>query len=132
MYQDIYNCICQNTQQIRYIIHYVTHTAQLLFNIRFQKGENGEFVVGVYLDFSKAFDTVDHNIQFTKLYHYGIRGNALQWFESYMSERKQFVSYNVASSSMKTVCCGVPQGSLLGPISFLLYINDLSNACKNT
>ena len=94
--------------------------------------ENGETVVGVYLDFSKAFDTVVHNILLTKLYHYGIRGNALQWFKSYMSERKQFVSYNGTSSSMKTVCCGVPQGSILGPILFLLYINDLSNVCKNT
>ena len=94
--------------------------------------ENGETVVGVYLNFSKAFDTVDHNILLTKLYHYGIRGNALQWFKSYMSERKQFVSYNGTSSSMKTVCCGVPQGSILGPILFLLYINDLSNVCKNT
>ena len=94
--------------------------------------ENGEIVVGVYLDFSKAFDTVDHDILLTKLYHYGIRGNALQWFKSYMSERKQFVTYNGTSSSMKTICCGVPQGSILGPILFLLYINDLSNVCKNT
>ena len=94
--------------------------------------ENGETVVGVYLDFSKAFDTVDHNILLTKLYYYVIRGNALQWFKSYMSQRKQFVSYNGTSSSVKTVCCGVPQGSILGPILFLLYINDLSNICKNT
>ena len=94
--------------------------------------ENGEFVVGVYLDFSKAFDTDDHDILLAKLYHYGIRGNALLWFKSYMSERKQFVSYNGTSSSMKTVSCGVPQGSILGPILFLLYINDLSIVCKDT
>ena len=80
--------------------------------------ENGEIVVGVYLDFSKAFDTVDHDIILTKLYHYGIRGNALQWFKSYMSERKQFVTYNGTSSSMKTIYCGVPQGYILGPILF--------------
>ena len=71
--------------------------------------ENGEIVVGVYLDFSKAFDTVNHDILLTKLYHYGIRGNALQSFKSYMSERKQFVTYNDTSSSMKTIYCGVPQ-----------------------
>ena len=70
--------------------------------------ENGEIVVGVYLDFSKAFDTVDHDILLTKLYHDGIRGNGLQWFKIYMSERKQFVTYNGISSSMKTIYCGVP------------------------
>ena len=70
--------------------------------------ENGEFVVGVYLDFSKAFDTVGHGIRLTKLCHYGSRGKVLQLFTSYMSERKQFVSYNGTSSSMKTLCCGVP------------------------
>ena len=86
----------------------------------------------MYSDCSKAFDTVNHNILRTKLYHFGIRGNALQWFKSYMSERKQSVSYNGASSSMKTVCCGVSKGSILGPILFLLYINDLSNIRKNT
>ena len=93
--------------------------------------ENGEIIVGVYLDFSKAFDTVDHDTLLTKLYHYGIRGKALQWFKSYMSERKQFVTYN-GTSSMKTIYCGVPQGSILGPILFLLHINDMSNVCKNT
>ena len=93
--------------------------------------ENGEMVVGVYLEFSKAFDTDDHDILRTKLYHYGIRGNTLQWFKSYISERKQFVTYN-GTSTIKTIYCGVQHCSILGPISFLLNINDLSNVCKNT
>ena len=94
--------------------------------------ENGEFVVGIYLDFSKAFDTVDHSILLVKLEYYGIRGIALDWFKSYLAGRKQYVTYNGTSSSTKMIKCGVPQGSILGPLLFLLYINDLPNVCKST
>ena len=94
--------------------------------------ENGEHVVGVYLDFSKAFDTVDHMILLQKLYHYGVRGCAHDWFTSYLSNRSQFVTYNGVKSNLNNVKCGVPQGSILGPLIFLLYINDLSFACKRT
>ena len=94
--------------------------------------ENGEHVVGVYLDFSKAFDTVDHMILLQKFYHYGVRGCAHDWFTSYLSNRSQFVTYNGVKSNLNNVKCGVPQGSILGPLLFLLYINDLSFACKRT
>ena len=84
--------------------------------------ENGEYVLGLFLDFSKAFDTVNHDILFEKLEYLGIRGIPLMWCKSFLSDREQYVVYNDASSSRKNITCGVPQGSILGPLLFLLYI----------
>ena len=92
--------------------------------------ENGDYVVGVFLDFSKAFDMVDHNILLSKLYHNGIRDVALKWFQSYLEDRQQYVTYNGETSNMQKIKCGVPQGSILG--LFLIYINDLANVCSHT
>ena len=105
--------------------------AILLITDRIQRAfEKGLYGAGIFLDLSKAFDTVNHHLLLQKLEHYGIRDLALNWFNSYLTKRKQYVSLGNVKSDLLEISCGVPQGSVLGPLLFLLYINDFSNSSK--
>ena len=86
----------------------------------------------IFLDLKKAFDCVDHSILLRKLYNYGIREKSFEWFQSYLSDRVQMCKVNQTLSNKRTVKCGVPQGSNLGPLLFLLYINDLPNCLSSS
>ena len=86
--------------------------------------DSGKFGCGIFVDLKKAFDTVNHEILLNKLEHYGIRDTKLNWFQTYLTDRKQFVSFNEQSSELLENNCGITQGSVLGPLLFLLYINE--------
>ena len=108
--------------------HSTSHALIHLLNKISSAIDQHQTTVGIFLDLSKAFDTIDHEILLTKLEHYGIRDTALQWIKSYLS--LSICSIQSSCSPMQAIKCGVPQGSILGPLFFMLYINDLPNASE--
>ena len=98
-----------------------TETATLEFIDRiFSDLDNNKIPIAIFLDLSKAFDTIDHQILLTKLEHYGIANNELNWFTSYISNRKQYVEINGTKSPLSNIITGVSQGSVIGPLLFLI------------
>ena len=131
MYNRLYKYLLQNNlfyeKQFGFQASNSTEHAviQLISQILDAFNEN-KYTLGIFIDLSKAFDTVDHDILLKKLDMYGIKGINLKWFHSYLTNRKQFIKYRDQNTNLEVLRCGVPQGSIVGPLHFVIFVNGLS------
>ena len=130
MYKRLYDFLCKQNSfyELQFGFrskHSTTHALISLTEKIREAPDNNKYAFGIFIDLKKAFDTVDHNILLKKLEHYGVRGVPNEWFRSYLTGRKQFVTINGSDSKTIGVNIGVPQGSVLGPLLFLVYMNEI-------
>ena len=135
VYKQLYDYLISNKllykSQYGFRHGHSTELASLELTDRIMKDlDNKRIPIAIFLDLSKAFDTLDHEILLYKLKYYGVKNSALSWFQSYLSDRYQFVDYDGNTSAMLPISTGVPQGSILGPLLFLVYMNDINEVCK--
>ena len=135
MYIRLFKYLSENSilyeKQIGFQTYHSTEHAILLFvNQLYQSFDESRFTLGIFIDLSKALDTVDHKILTKYIELYGIKGYNLRWFKSYLSNRKQFMTYGDKQTNIETITCRIPQESILGPLLLLIFVNDLDKVTK--